>query len=122
MLTLRASRVVLDAAARRFQAHRLYLRAAAAKRWAIQRTNILRGQRPSPAHIPSLKAAHDTLRQVRHYPPVPLEHADSLLIQELEQVTDDYVLSDLRAADLRAGHWLDDDPTLETIRCWIQQS
>lgn len=40
--------------------------------------------------------------------------------QELAQVTDQYVVSDLRAADQRAGHWVDDDPSLDTIRRWIQ--
>lgn len=40
--------------------------------------------------------------------------------QELAQVTDQYVVSDLQAADQRAGHWIDDDPSLDTIRRWIQ--
>lgn len=41
-------------------------------------------------------------------------------VQELAQITDQYVMSDLRTADLRAGHWLDDDPSLATILRWIQ--
>ncbi|RMJ25920.1 hypothetical protein PHISP_03214 [Aspergillus sp. HF37] len=95
--------VILDAAARRFQAHKIYLRAAAAKRWALNRSNILRGQRPTPVHAAQLNAVSSTFRQ------------------ELAQITDQYVVSDLRAADLRAGHWLDDDPSLDAINRWIQQ-
>lgn len=96
------SRVIIDSSTRRFQAHKIYLRAAAARRWAMTRTNILRGQRPTPAHAPALKAAHVTLQQ------------------ELARVTDQHVIADLRAADLRAGHWLDDDPSLDTIQRWSQ--
>ncbi len=95
-------RVIIDSSTRRFQAHKIYLRAAAARRWTMTRTNILRGQRPTSAHGPALKAAHVTLRQ------------------ELARVTDHHVVSDLRAADLRAGHWLDDDPSLDTIQRWSQ--
>jgi hypothetical protein len=57
-------RVILDASARRFQAHKVYLRAAAARRWAIHRQNILRGQRAGPQHASQLKAVDDTFRQV----------------------------------------------------------
>ncbi|KAJ5174402.1 uncharacterized protein N7482_000279 [Penicillium canariense] len=95
-------RVIIDSSTRRFQAHKIYLRAAAARRWAMTRTNILRGQRPTPAHAAALKGVHATLQQ------------------ELARVTDQHVVADLRAADLRAGHWLDDDPSLDTMRRWIQ--
>lgn len=67
----------------------------------MTRANILRGQRPTSAHGPSLKAAHITLQQ------------------ELGRVTDQHVVADLRAADLRAGHWLDDDPSLDVMQRWI---
>lgn len=59
-------RVILDGSARRFQAHRIYLRAAAAKRWAMHRANILRGQRPGAQHASQLKAISNTFRQVRY--------------------------------------------------------
>lgn len=68
----------------------------------MTRENILQGQRPTPAHAAALKAAQTTLQQ------------------ELAGVTDQHVVADLRSADLRAGHWLDDDPSLDTIRRWIQ--
>lgn len=68
----------------------------------MARTNILCGQRPTPQHSAALKAAHATLQQ------------------ELARATDQHVVADLRAADLRAGHWLDDDPSLDTMRRWIQ--
>ncbi|GFF22582.1 hypothetical protein IFM61606_08552 [Aspergillus udagawae] len=95
-------RVILDASARRFQAHKIYLRAAAARRWAIHRQNILRGQRPGPQHASQLKAVNDAFRQ------------------ELQQITDAHVVADLRAADVRAGHWLDNDPSLSAILALIR--
>ncbi|EAW09703.1 uncharacterized protein ACLA_039180 [Aspergillus clavatus NRRL 1] len=95
-------RVILDASARRFQAHMIYLRAAAAKRWAIHRQNTLRGQRPASQHASQLKAVSNAFRQ------------------ELQQVTDAHVVADLRAADVRAGHWLDDDPSLSAILACIR--
>ncbi|KAJ6093263.1 hypothetical protein N7486_008552 [Penicillium sp. IBT 16267x] len=94
-------RVIIDSCARRFQAHKIYLRAAAARRWAMARATTLRGARPTPAHAAALKAAHASLQR------------------DLARVTDQHVVADLRAADLRAGHWLDDDPSLDTIRRWI---
>jgi hypothetical protein len=95
-------RVILDASTRRFQAHKIYLRAAAARRWAIHRQNILRGQRPGPQHASQLKAVNDAFRQ------------------ELQQITNAHVVADLRAADVRAGHWLDDDPSLSAILALIR--
>lgn len=38
----------------------------------------------------------------------------------MAQVTDQYVVADLRAADTRAGHWLADDPSLPVILTWIR--
>ena len=67
----------------------------------MARSNTLRGSRPTPAHAAALKAAHASLQQ------------------ELARITDSHVVADLRAADLRAGHWVDDDPSLEAIRRWI---
>lgn len=99
---LYCNRVIIDSSARRFQAHKIYLRAAASRRWAMTRSATLRGQRPTGAHAAALKTAHSTLQQ------------------ELSRVTDQHVVADLRAADLRAGHWLDDDPSLDSIRRWIQ--
>ncbi|GFF37047.1 hypothetical protein IFM46972_05093 [Aspergillus udagawae] len=102
-------RVILDASARRFQAHKIYLRAAAARRWAIHRQNILRGQRPGPQHASQLKAVNDAFRQ-----------PDLKSCQELQQITDAHVVADLRAADVRAGHWLDNDPSLSAILALIR--
>jgi flagellar hook-associated protein FlgK len=41
-------------------------------------------------------------------------------LQEISRITDEYVVGDLRAADRRAGHWLDEDPTLERMLAWIR--
>lgn len=102
LLTLLASiRVIIDSSARRFQAHKIYLRAAAARRWAMSRANILHGN-PSPSQrVAALKTASTTLHH------------------ELAHITDEHIVADLRAADLRAGHWLEDDPPLSMIRHWI---
>ncbi|KXG48879.1 uncharacterized protein PGRI_027490 [Penicillium griseofulvum] len=94
-------RVILDGSARRFQAHKIYLRAAAARRWAMTRASILRGSSATAQHSAALKSATATLHQ------------------DLARFTDQHVVADLRAADLRAGHWLDDDPSLEAIRRWV---
>ncbi|KAJ5494127.1 hypothetical protein N7463_010214 [Penicillium fimorum] len=94
-------RVILDGSARRFQAHKIYLRAAAAKRWAMTRSSILRGSQATPQHVAALKSATVTLHQ------------------DLARFTDQHVVADLRAADLRAGHWVDDDPSLDVIRRWV---
>ena len=59
-----SNRVILDGSARRFQAHRIYLRIAAAKRWAHHRSNVLRGQRPTAQHSAQLTAVNNTFRRV----------------------------------------------------------
>ncbi|KAJ9293078.1 hypothetical protein DTO271G3_8213 [Paecilomyces variotii] len=95
-------RVILDGSVRRFQAHKIYLRIAAARRWAINRANVLRGERPSERHATQLRRINDILRE------------------ELASITDQHVVSDLRTADVRAGHWLDDDPSLATILNYVR--
>lgn len=74
-------------------------------------------------HAPQLKAVSNTLAEVGSLP-MPINLMRSVLIasvkQELAQVTDQHVVADLRAADSRAGHWLDDDPSLSDILGWIQ--
>ncbi|KAI1915911.1 hypothetical protein LOZ58_000350 [Ophidiomyces ophidiicola] len=95
-------RIILDASARRFQAHRLYLRMAAARRWAMTRAQVLQGQKPGPSHRGALRAADETLRN------------------DLLQLTDPYIRNDLWSADVRAGHWLSEDPELSTILNWFR--
>lgn len=84
----RSPRVILDGSARRFQAHKIYLRAAAARRWAM----------------------------TRHSSP---KTAAASLQQDLARISDQHVVADLRAADMRAGHWVEEDPSLEAIRRWM---
>ncbi|EEP82596.1 conserved hypothetical protein [Uncinocarpus reesii 1704] len=95
-------RIILDASARRFQAHKLYLRMAAAKRWATSRMQVLHGQKPSQLHRAALRTIDETLRN------------------ELSSFTDSYIRNDLRSADARAGHWLAEDPELSTILQWFR--
>lgn len=67
----------------------------------MTRASTLQGQRAGAQHAAALKSATTTLHQ------------------DLARITDTYAVSDLRAADMRAGHWLDDDPSLEAIRRWV---
>jgi len=62
------SRIILDASTRRFQAHKIYLRAAAATRWAQMRQQILRGEKPSSRHANALRAIDQRLRDVSTCP------------------------------------------------------
>ncbi|KAE8168369.1 hypothetical protein BDV40DRAFT_294910 [Aspergillus tamarii] len=95
-------RTILDASARRFQAHRIYLRVAVATRCALARQNILREGRPGMERTASLEAVGNTFRQ------------------EMARVTDQYVVDDLRTADTRAGYWTEEDPSLSEVLDWIR--
>ncbi|KAK6365001.1 uncharacterized protein PV06_04449 [Exophiala oligosperma] len=95
-------RIILDACTRRFQAHKIYLRASAAMRWVQMRIQLLRGEKPGPRHVNSLRAIDQRLRQ------------------ELNDITDEHVVGDLRNADRRKGYWIDEDPTLDRMLSWIR--
>lgn len=58
-------RIIVDAAIRRFQCQRSYLRAHAGMRWMDSRSKILRGQSPNASHLAALQAADNNLRMVR---------------------------------------------------------
>ncbi|KAI9813228.1 MAG: hypothetical protein M1827_004170 [Pycnora praestabilis] len=95
-------RVLLDASARRFQAQKIYLRAAAAVRWANSRNAILQGLKPHVGHVPALQATDNSLRM------------------DLTMITDERVLTDLRGGDYQAGRWIQEDPSLASIQSWIR--
>lgn len=61
-------RIITDAAVRRFQCQRAYLRAHAGLRWMNSRSNILRGQRPTASHFAALQQVDNTLRTVCRQP------------------------------------------------------
>jgi hypothetical protein len=42
------------------------------------------------------------------------------LAQELQRITDEMVVTDLRTADRRKGYWLDEDPALDRMLAWIR--
>ena len=63
ILTYR-NRIILDASARRFQAHKIYLRIAAARRWSMNRAQVLQGQKPAQRHHAALANADRTLHNV----------------------------------------------------------
>jgi len=95
-------RIILDACTRRLQAHKIYLRAAAAMRWVQMRAQLLRGEKPGQRHVAGLRAI------------------DQRLDQELDDITDEHVLGDLRNADRRKGYWLDEDPSLGRMLAWMR--
>ncbi|EOA87524.1 hypothetical protein ACJQWK_09044 [Exserohilum turcicum] len=90
--------IIVDAAVRRFQCQRAYLRANAGLRWMNSRQSILRGQKPNASHLAALQQADATLRN------------------ELMAMTDAYVDNTLRAADAAQGKWLNEDPSLAQIQ------
>lgn len=56
--------IITDAAVRRFQCQRAYLRAHSGLRWMNSRHSILRGQKPNASHLGALQQADATLRNV----------------------------------------------------------
>ncbi|MCJ1470823.1 hypothetical protein MMC07_009470 [Pseudocyphellaria aurata] len=94
-------RVLLDASARRFQAQKIYLQAVAAARWVNMRVGILQGQRRHAGHTAALQQADNALRA------------------ELAAITNERIVNDLRTKDWQAGHWLQEDPSLQAILAWI---
>ncbi|KAI9805724.1 MAG: hypothetical protein M1833_005217 [Piccolia ochrophora] len=93
-------RILLDAHTRRFQAQKIYLRAMAARQWALGRHSVLQGQKPQPAHAAALQALDNNLRI------------------ELANISDERVYADLRSTDFQAGRWVAEDPSLSAIRQW----
>lgn len=169
---IRVCRIILDASTRRFQAHKIYLRASAGMRWVQMRAQVLRGEKPAARHVNALRAVDQRLRQVcvtdvksttsvdrdRRFPTrldsryqnhvegdtrrgsdlqssigpqiFPDYHAflsfrnaqaNKSVQQELNDVTDEHVVRDLRNADRRKGYWIDEDPTLERMLVWIRR-
>ncbi|KAF2654705.1 hypothetical protein K491DRAFT_705091 [Lophiostoma macrostomum CBS 122681] len=90
--------IIVDAAVRRFQCQRAYLRAHAGLRWMNSRNSVLRGQKPNASHLSALQSADSTLRM------------------ELLSLTDAHVDNTLRTQDASQGKWLAEDPTLAQIQ------
>ncbi|KKZ62562.1 hypothetical protein EMCG_02969 [[Emmonsia] crescens] len=120
-------RVIVDASARRFQAHKIYLKMAAASRWVFHQVEAFKAPKTKSQFANALHAAREALHSVRFSPvsrsPIltraqPRTDGD-YLHQELTGITDNFVINDLLSADIRAGYWLGDDPPLSTILSWI---
>ncbi|KAF2850413.1 hypothetical protein T440DRAFT_87223 [Plenodomus tracheiphilus IPT5] len=90
--------IITDAAVRRFQCQRAYLRANAGLRWMNSRNSILRGQKPNASHLGALQQADATLRN------------------DLRAISDTYVQTTLQNQDAAAGKWLNEDPSLTQIQ------
>ncbi|MCJ1351665.1 MAG: hypothetical protein MMC33_001649 [Icmadophila ericetorum] len=95
-------RVLLDATARRFRAQKIYLQTNAAIRWVNSRNAILQGQKPHAGHM------------------LALQQVDAALRTELAGITNERIVNDLMMKDWQKGHWLDEDPSLQTLLNWIQ--
>ncbi|KAF6218520.1 hypothetical protein HO133_005869 [Letharia lupina] len=95
-------RVIIDASARRLQAHNIFLRAAVAIKWVQRRQSILQGRKPQNGHLQALRQADATMRN------------------ELAAITNERIANAFRTADQQAGYWLHDDPSLQTILGWIR--
>jgi hypothetical protein len=114
-------RIIADAAMRRFQCQRSYLKAHAGLRWMHSRQSILRGQRPNASHLVALQQADANLRSVRqilsqHTCSLPIRLHLTVRLQELLAITDVYVESTLRNQDVSQGKWLANDPSLAQIQ------
>jgi hypothetical protein len=87
------SRIILDASTRRFQAHKIYLRAAAATRWAQMRQQVLRGEKPNGRHANALRAIDQRLRDVSTcsvtvaFRCAPVTHVQGLKIAKIDRGT-----------------------------------
>ncbi|KAM0795262.1 hypothetical protein BDR22DRAFT_894379 [Usnea florida] len=101
-LLTRPQRVITDASARRFQAQKIFLRAAAAIKWVQRRQSILQGRKPQNGHLQALR------------------QADTALRNELATITNERIANAFRIADQQAGYWLDDDPSLQAVLGWIR--
>ncbi|KAG8529445.1 uncharacterized protein KY384_006082 [Bacidia gigantensis] len=95
-------RIILDASARRFKAQRIFLKAAAAKKWIDARNALLKGQ----------KAMNDDNSK--------MQQVSSALMQELNNITDQRIYNAFRQKDQQKDCWLVDDPSLSAVQGWIQ--
>ncbi|RMD40884.1 hypothetical protein DV735_g4228, partial [Chaetothyriales sp. CBS 134920] len=66
------------------------------------RSQVLRGSNPNGDNAQALRRIDQNLRE------------------ELSDITDDHVYSDLRRADRQKGYWLDEDPSLSRILSWTR--
>ena len=120
------ARIIIDAAVRRFQCQRAYLRAHAGLRWMNTRSSILRGQNPNASHFTALQGADSNLRMVSRHSGIDSitktihpYHPTTILTrrsQELLAITDEYVDNTLRAKDASQRKWLAEDPSLTQIQ------
>ncbi|KAI0179235.1 hypothetical protein GGR52DRAFT_297493 [Hypoxylon sp. FL1284] len=94
--------ILLDSYSRRHEARKIYLRQSAAQRWVEYREAVLQGQRPN-----------STNRQ-------QLRDCDAQLRRDLSQITDEFVYEELRTTDMNMHRWLAEDPSLMTVRLWVQ--
>ena len=85
-LTLARNSIIADAAVRRFQCQRAYLRSHAGLRWMNNRSSILRGQKPNASHLSALQQADTTLRNVRWFTPFANPPPTPLVLAHMVQV------------------------------------
>lgn len=115
-------------------------------RWVQMRNQVLRGEKPNGRHVEALRRIDQHLREVSnpiivdprlqtwddtHGASIPADavishggqnkaFANVMSTQELNRITDQHVVNDLRQADRRKRYWIDEDPTLERMLAWIR--
>ncbi|KAI1383485.1 uncharacterized protein F4822DRAFT_79213 [Hypoxylon trugodes] len=104
MLTQHTSfyRILLDAFSRRHEAHKIYRRQKAAKRWIENCEMVLQGQRPNASYQRALRVC------------------DAQLRTDLSSITDQSIYLELQASDMALGRWVAEDPSLRTVQRWVQ--
>lgn len=121
-------RVLLDAFARRHEGQKIYLRQAAAERWAERRAQILGGGRPSSSNRGAVRANDEQLRVVRILLPpstrrtsrnVNKERRHLTPTQELSSISDQEIYTELQASDISMGRWTAEDPSPRRVLRWI---
>lgn len=113
-------RVLIDASARRFKTHKIFLRAAAAMRWMSRRNQILQGQKPNQGHDQALQQARNTLELVGYQSYLRVRKKGELTVeQELNAITNQRVFHELSAKDVAAGHWTAEMPDLNILRAYV---
>lgn len=95
--------VLLDACSRRHEGQKILLRQQAVQRWIDCRAKVLQGGRPRPELHPHLEAL------------------DKKLAADFDFITDEFIYSNLLAADMSQGRWTVEDPSLQTILHWLRE-
>lgn len=96
----RVRSLTLQYSALRWKAHQLYLKVSAYHLWTQLREQAIE---------------KDKTKKI-------MPEIDERLQQELERITDEFVVEDLRATDLQKNCWLEEEPSLNRIHFWLRRN